>query len=90
MTTLAVGIYKLPSNCVINVCNGNLSVIERKSHLTSKLRCKDCLHYKQGYHSKRQLTPMFICDARTKNNGFHYAAMPHGKICEKFEQYEII
>ena len=66
---------------------------------SQKKRCKDCIHFVEGYSLTTQEIPIMVCDLRPKRiysadyNGvrdrkYFYKTKPHGW-CEQFSRKEL-
>lgn len=91
---LQEGEYLIPDGYSIKRVGRTIQVYKSKTHLLSENdhRCKDCIHYVDGYSLNSGWFMTKVCDAQIKRESkdgkrmLYHAAKKYGKICYKFEE----
>lgn len=84
--------YTIPEGYSIKKVGHTITIYKSKTNkLTEEdYRCKDCIHYVQGYSLNSGYYPTIVCDKQPKKDSkdgrtLYKAAKKYGKICTYFE-----
>jgi hypothetical protein len=89
---LKEGKYFIPDGYTVRRVGKILHVYKPKSKglIEGDYRCKDCVHYVEGYTSNVRWYKSIVCDVQPKREAkdgkmLYKAAQKYGKPCDKFE-----
>lgn len=96
--TLEIGSYLIPEGCKARVISGEVIISTKKDNRIKKgdLRCKDCIHWKEGNATINAWKKSWVCELKPKNirnprfanQKIFYHANRNDKLCENFERKE--
>lgn len=89
---LKEGVYFIPDGYTIKRIGRSIQVYKPRGKCLAEgdYRCKDCVHYVEGYTSNSGWYKSIVCDVQPKwkakdGRMLYKAAQKYGKLCYKFE-----